>query len=213
MSSDPALDLATAYLRLNGYFLITEQDLHVREHDGYRSLTDIDIIAIRPPTAPGPEHHRHGERVEECLIVTDSDPLLDLDPTRFDVIIGEVKTGEAAVNPPLRTAGALHAALRRTGDLYATGLDDVVDQLLDEGDATTSTARVRLVAFAGYGHRSSETTVLLGDAARFIRSPPPWAPPSVPRHPLFGPRGCHVRPHREARLSHRRVAVSRRGRL
>lgn len=170
MSSDPALDLATAYLRLNGYFLITEQDLHVRERDGYRSLTDIDIIAIRPPTAPGPVHHRLGLRVEECLIVTDSDRLLDIDTTRFDVIIGEVKTGEAAVNPSLRTAGALHAALRRTGDIYTTDLDDVVDQLLDEGDATTSTARVRLVAFAGYGRSSSETTVLLGDAARFIRS-------------------------------------------
>jgi hypothetical protein len=170
VSSDPALDLSTAYLRLNGYFLITEQDLHVREHDGYRSLTDIDIIAIRPPTAPGPAHHRHGELVEECLIVTESDPLLDIDPTRFDVIIGEVKTGGAALNPSLRTAGALHAALRRTGDLYATDLDDVVDQLLVAGDATTSTARVRLVAFAGHGHRSNETTVLLGDASRFIRS-------------------------------------------
>ena len=170
MTSDPALDLATAYLRLNGYFLITEQDLHVREPDGYRSLTDIDIIAIRPPTAPGPAHHRHGQRVEECLIATDSDPLLDADTTRFDVIIGEVKTGWAALNPSLRTAGALHAALRRTGDLYTTDLDEVVDQLLAEGTATSATARIRLVAFAGHGHSSSETTVLLGDACRFIRS-------------------------------------------
>ena len=170
MSSDPALDLATAYLRLNGYFLLTEQDLHVRDHDGYRSLTDIDIIAIRSPTAPGPAHHRQGLHVEECLIVTDSDPLLNVDPTRFDVIIGEVKTGGAAVNPSLRTAGALHAALRRTGDLYATDLDVVVDQLLADGDATTSTARVRLVAFGGHGHRATEFTVLLGHAARFIRS-------------------------------------------
>jgi hypothetical protein len=170
MSSDPALDLATAYLRLNGYFLLTEQDLHVRDHDGYRSLTDIDIIAIRPPTAPGPAHHRHGQRVEECLIVTDSDPLLDVDTTRFDVIIGEVKTGGAALNPSLRTAGALHAALRRTGDLYATHLDDVADQLLADGDATTPGARVRLVAFAGHGRSTTEFTVLLGDAARFIRS-------------------------------------------
>jgi hypothetical protein len=74
------------------------------------------------------------------------------------------------VNPSLRTTGALHAALRRTGDLYQTDLDDIVDQLLAGGAATSSTARVRLVAFAGHGHRSSETTVLLGDAAQFIRS-------------------------------------------
>lgn len=49
MSSDPALALVVSYLQLNGYFLITEQDLHIRHPEGYRSLTDIDIIAVRAP--------------------------------------------------------------------------------------------------------------------------------------------------------------------
>jgi hypothetical protein len=165
-----AAGLSVAYLRLNGYFLITEQDLHVREPTGYRSLTDIDIIAIRPPAAPGPVHHRAGAHIEECLIVTDLDPALEADATRFDVIIGEVKTAEASLNPALRTPGALHAALRRTGDLYTAPLDEVVDQLALRGASITPTARTRLVAFARYGDIPRGTTIYLREAARFIRS-------------------------------------------
>lgn len=169
MSTDPALALAVAYLRLNGYFLLTEQELHIREPVGFRALTDIDIIALRPPTAPGSPHHRLGQGVEECLIVTDVDPALDLDTSRFDVIIGEVKTAEAELNPALLTPGALHATLRRTGDLYSILLDQVVDELITDGSATTPTARVRLVVFAGHGRVGRATTIHLGDAARFIR--------------------------------------------
>ena len=132
MSADPALALAVAYLRLNGYFLLTEQELHIREPVGFRTLTDIDIIALRPPTARGPAHHHLGQGVEECLIVTDRDPDLEIDTTRFDIIIGEVKTAE--------------------------------------GGATTPTARVRLVAFAGHGRIGRGTTVHLGDTARFIHN-------------------------------------------
>lgn len=99
MSADPALALTTAYLHLNGYFLLTEQELHIRKPAGYRTLTDIDIIALRLPTARGEPHHHLGQGVEECLIVTDIDPMLDIDTSRFDVIVGEVKTAEA---PDLR---------------------------------------------------------------------------------------------------------------
>lgn len=170
MSADPALALAVAYLRLNGYFVLTEQELHIRESAGFRTLTDIDIIAVHPPRASGPIHHHLGQQVEECLIVTDTDPGLDNDSSRFDVIIGEVKTAEAELNPALLTPGALHAALRRTGDLYSTPLDGVVDELIAGGSATTPTVRVRLVVFAGYGRVERATTIHLGDATRFIRS-------------------------------------------
>lgn len=170
MSADPALDLVVAYLRLNGYFLITEQELHIREPAGFRTLTDIDIIALRPPTASGPAHHELGQGVEECLIVTDVDPALEVDTGRFDVIVGEVKTGEAELNPALLTPGSLHATLRRTGDLYGIHLDQVVDDLIADGSSTTPTARVRLVVFAGHGHETRAKTIHLADTARFIRS-------------------------------------------
>ncbi|HEX6299313.1 MAG TPA: hypothetical protein VF148_02465 [Acidimicrobiia bacterium] len=169
MSADPALALTVAYLRLNGYFLLAEQELHIREPAGFRTLTDIDVIALRPPTAPGPPHHRLGQGVEECLIITDIDPTLDVDTSRFDVIVGEVKTAEAELNPALLTPGALHATLRRIGNLYGIPLDQVVDGLIADGSATTPTARVRLVVFAGYGHDARGFTIHLGEAARFIR--------------------------------------------
>lgn len=72
--------------------------------------------------------------------------------------------------PALRTPGALHAALRRTGDLYTAPLDQVVDQLALDGASITPTARSRLVAFAGHGDIPRGTTIHLSDAARFIRS-------------------------------------------
>lgn len=169
MSADPALDLAVAYLKLNGYFLITEQELHIREPAGFRTLTDIDIIALRPPSASGPAHHQLGQGVEECLIVTDVDPALDIDTGRFDVIIGEVKTAAAEINPALLTPGALHASLRRTGELYGTHFDQVVDELVSDGSSTTPTARARLVVFAGHGHVGRGATIHLGNMARFIR--------------------------------------------
>lgn len=169
MSADPALSLTIAYLRLNGYFLVTEQELHVKEPTGYRTLTDIDVIALRPPTAPGPRHHHLGQAVAECLVVTDVDEQLDVDPNRFDVIVGEVKTGQAEMNAALRTPGALHAALRRTGDIYDAPLDNVVDDLIGVGSATTETARARLAAFAGHGHVAHGATIHLDDMAGFIR--------------------------------------------
>ena len=35
---------------------------------GYRSLTDIDLIALRPPTAPGRAQLRLGPSVEETVV-------------------------------------------------------------------------------------------------------------------------------------------------
>jgi hypothetical protein len=62
-----------------------------------------------------------------------------------------VKTAEAELNPALLTPGALHATLRRIGDLFTKPLDQVVDDLIADGSATTPTARVRLGVFAGHG--------------------------------------------------------------
>lgn len=116
----------------------------MRAPTGYQSSTDIGIIGIRPPTAPGPAHHHTGAPAEECPIITDIDPAL--------------------LNP-----GALHALLRRTGNVYSAHLNEVVDQLLMDGRTTTPTARVRLVGFGSHGRIPRGITNHLGDAARFIR--------------------------------------------
>ena len=151
---DPAVALVSAYLRVNGYFLLTEFEVHRREASGLRTLTDVDLVALRPPTAAGPAHYRGSEEgAEECLVVTEVDPDLGVAEDRFDVLICEVKKGGAGFNPAIVTPAVLHAALRRVGDVVAAPIDDVVDGLLATGTIRTPGAQVRLVAFGS--HRAS----------------------------------------------------------
>jgi hypothetical protein len=134
--------------------------------NGYRALTDIDIIAVRPPNPPGPEHHHLGLSVR-CIIVTEIDSAMDVDATP-STSLAEVRS-LSRLQPCHWTPGALHAACD-AGDLYTEPHDEVVDRIIDQGVAITPTARVRLVVFAGHGRVGPGMTVHLGDAARFIRS-------------------------------------------
>jgi hypothetical protein len=161
MSLDPAVDLVTAYLRINGYFVLTEFEIHRRVGSEIRTLTDVDVIAVRHPTSPGPVHYRGGDGAEECAIMTTVDPDLDLGGDRVDVLIGEVKQGEALFNPAIQRPEVLHAAVRRVGDVFGEPLDGVVDQLVETGHADTETARVRLVVFAGHGRVEDRMTMHL----------------------------------------------------
>ncbi len=67
------------------------------------------------------------------------------------MIIGEVKRGEAGINPMLRDPRVLHAALRRVGYVFGTDLDGIVDGLIGEGRESTPRAEVRLIAFGSHG--------------------------------------------------------------
>ena len=124
----------------------------VREADG-------PLTGTLWPTRRGvPHRHRRKAGLRSASAVLTS-------PTITSNRVGSMSRSGSPLTP-----GALHAGLRRTGDLYGTPLDQAVDQLSVEGAALTPTARVRLVAFAGHGAISVGTTVNLGDAARFIRS-------------------------------------------
>lgn len=151
MSSDAALALVKAYLAINGYFVLTGLEVHTLQGDSYRTLTDIDVIALRHPAPPGPVHYGAGDGAVECLLVGDVDPALRVATDRCDVIIAEVKRGEAGLNPMLRDPRVLHAALRRIGYVFGTDLDGIVDGLIDTGRVSTPRAEVRLVAFGSHG--------------------------------------------------------------
>lgn len=159
MRPDAASDLVSAYLRVNGYFVLTDLEIHVTENSGLRAVTDVDIVGIRPPSLPGPVHYRGLEGAAECVLTGDVDPGLDVDTERCDVIIGEVKRSEAALNPGLRDPRVLHAVFRRIGDVFGAGTDDLIDELIDRGRVRTPAAHVRLVAFAGHGRVSGVLTV------------------------------------------------------
>jgi hypothetical protein len=147
MKVDAALNVTSAYLRVNGYFVLTELEFHQKANGGYQAITDVDILALRLPTDSGPAHYHKANGAVECLLAGHVDPALDVATDRIDVIIGEVKRGEIAVNDALRDPRVLHAALRRVGRLTPEPLSGLVDDLVGRGEASTPAARIRIVAF------------------------------------------------------------------
>lgn len=81
---DHSVALVQAYLRMNGYFAVTEYPvLKAVANGGYRSATDLDALAFRFPRAGRliPAHGR-GSRGDRLL------------PAPFDAAIGG-REGEA----------------------------------------------------------------------------------------------------------------------
>ena len=50
---DTAVGLVRAYLELAGYFVLAELPVRAVDPDGARDLTDLDVVAVRFPRAPG----------------------------------------------------------------------------------------------------------------------------------------------------------------
>lgn len=150
---DIAVDLVSAYLQLNGYFVKPEIPVLARVEDAarFRKTTDIDILAVRFPSAvhlvaPGERTHWAG------LVAVD--PALEAPEEEMDVVIGEVKEGQSRLNPPLRTREVLEAALWHSGGCMPADIDATVTSLLDTGEARAEhchggVQRIRLVAFGG----------------------------------------------------------------
>ena len=63
---DNVVALVQTYLHVNGYFTIAEYPIIGRgQHGGYRTVTDLDILAFRFPGATRVVPKLHG-RVEDC---------------------------------------------------------------------------------------------------------------------------------------------------
>lgn len=147
---DIGVDLIEAYLRLNGYFTITEFEvLRETTPDIYQTITDVDIIAVR---FPGPIYiaDSHGKGESPALLV--EDPVLELQPDTVDVMIAEVKQGEAVFNPGLTDHHTLHTVLQRVAWLYEDGVHDVARDLEKrlvcyQASPPDRKVRTRLVAF------------------------------------------------------------------
>ncbi|MEE9299341.1 MAG: hypothetical protein V3V29_09935 [Acidimicrobiia bacterium] len=147
---DIAVNLVESYLRLNGYLTLSEFEVQARREDGgFDTITDIDIMAIRFPgdVYAGDPH----DEADTRLLLLD-DPVLQLREGQIDIIIGEVKQGEAEFNPGIRRHKVLHSILRRVEWLFDMGIDRIVDDLGDRQVCEVparggGTVRVRLVAF------------------------------------------------------------------
>ena len=147
---DIAVNLVESYLRLNGYLTLSEFEVQARRPDGgFDTITDVDIMAIRFPgdLYAGDPH----DEADTRLLLLD-DPVLQLQEGQIDIIIGEVKQGEAEFNPGIRRHKVLHSILRRVEWLFDMGIDRIVDDLGERQVCEVparggGTVRVRLVAF------------------------------------------------------------------
>lgn len=147
---DIAVSLVESYLRLNGYLTLSEFEIQSRGTDGtFETVTDIDIMGIRfPGEVYAGDPHGGGE----ARLLLLADDALELADGQIDVILGEVKQGEAEFNPGIRRHDVLHQILRRVQWLFATGVNEVVDDLARRNLCIVparggGTIRVRLVAF------------------------------------------------------------------
>ncbi|MEX2422412.1 MAG: hypothetical protein WD990_00405 [Acidimicrobiia bacterium] len=161
---DVAVNLVESYLRLNGYLTLSELEVQARNADGtYDTLTDVDIVALR---FPGDTYVAEAPAADQARLLMIADAELDLSEERVDVIVGEVKQGEAVFNPSLSRPKVLQSVLRRMQWLYPEGIDGVVERL-SQGGISFDPARgggeirTRMVAF-GQSASSGPHTIALG---------------------------------------------------
>ena len=162
---DTAVELVEIYLRLNGYLTLSEWQIQTLSDSGrWQTLTDVDIFGLR---LPGDVYLAdvHDTQRRESMRMTGE--LLMLEEDTADVIIGEVKEGEAVFNPAVAHHETLHTALHRIGWLYGEGdLEKIIGDLGEHGVCYTparggGTVRTRLVAF-GQAPQLTINTVPIG---------------------------------------------------
>lgn len=145
---DHAVSLVQAYLQLNGYFTSAEYPIIASAgRNGFRTITDIDILAFRFPSGVPTLQAKH---TPQGLDVSELDEGLGVAPDTIDMIIGEVKEGKVGINSGIRDPAVLRAVVGRF-DESATDSDHVVKELLDRGVAKLPSGYVvRLVAFGAF---------------------------------------------------------------
>lgn len=161
---DAASGLVEVFLRVNGYLTLSEWQIQALNSLGkWDTITDVDIVGLR---FPGDVFlaDSHDAAVQSTLRVDGE--LLMLEPDTIDVIIGEVKEGEAIYNPSLTRHETLHTVLHRLEWLYPDGLGPIVDGLVGSGTVRSTTpgdgtVRTRLVAF-GQAPMATENVIPIG---------------------------------------------------
>jgi len=148
---DVATDLVEAFLRSNGYLTLSELPIQALNKRGdWETVTDVDILALR---FPGRVFMANPKSEEQAVYLEVPGIPLFLEEDTIDVIVGEVKQGEARFNPSIAKHETLHTALHRLAWIYSEGdLDQVVEDLSEKGVCYTparggGAVRTRLVAF------------------------------------------------------------------
>lgn len=172
VAMDTAVALVEAYLRINGYFTVTEYPvLEVSRADDAHMISDLDVLAFRFPAAGHDLRvRRHGALRGDSH--SRIDPALGASPTHADMIVGEVKRGQARFNPATRNAEVLAAGLLRFGCCPTEDALPLARRLLAHGVAESVHGhRVRMVAFGQPGEALAQAwhTVALTDIVGFLQ--------------------------------------------
>ncbi len=148
---DNAVALVQAYLRLNGYFTVTEFPvIEAVRHGGHRTATDIDVLAFRFPRAGRLVPRARGSGARDKVIAA-PDPALGVPPDTPDMLIGEVKENRAELNAAATDPAVLRAVLVRFGCCHPDHAGSSVQSLVRNGKVETSPGHVaRLVAFGSH---------------------------------------------------------------
>ena len=158
---DTAVALVQTYLRLNGYFTVAEFPiLSAVGHgpgSGLRSATDIDILAVR---FPGARHQlARGARDAGDGTLGGVDAALRAPSETPDMLIGEVKEGEATLNAAATDPAVLRAVLARFGCCRPEHAAESAARLVREGSVHLRNGhQVRLAAFGSRGPRDRAAT-------------------------------------------------------
>lgn len=170
---DNAVAIVQAYLRLNGYFTVTEFPIvEAMREGGHRTATDIDVLAFRFPGA-GRLIPRAGGNPSRDRLIGSPDPTLGMARHEADMLIGEVKEGRAELNRGAREPAVLRAVLTRFGCCGPEAAEDLVQALIRKGKGRTHQGhQIRLVAFGTSveGPTSGYHPVKLADVINFTSS-------------------------------------------
>jgi hypothetical protein len=165
---DTAVALVKTYLQANGFFTVTEYPILESVGLTTRTVTDIDILALRFPGAGGV-----GSDLPTGGLRIEPDDALEVSDAQIELIIGEVKEGAAELNKAARDPAVVAAALRRFGAMARDVEDDIVKELLDDGEAFHPAGiRVRQMVFATKPptrHHYSYVWMNIGDIAEWLQ--------------------------------------------
>lgn len=169
---DGSVALVQAYLRINGYFTVTEYPIIASRGEGqYRTATDLDVLAFRFPNAGRLLPGKRPGRDESPFSVDDA---LGTSTDHADMLIGEVKEGRAELNEAVSDPAVLRAVLAGFGCCSREDAPRIAEALIRDGSVVLPSGhRIRTAIFAsivsGVGH-PRQFVISLGHVVQFLRA-------------------------------------------
>ncbi|MEX0601183.1 MAG: hypothetical protein WD423_06990 [Rhodothermales bacterium] len=168
---DNAVALVRTYLHVNGYFTVCEYPVLEAARRSYRTVTDLDVLAVRFPGAG----RFVGGSIDARRDVDsrfEPDAVLGVAGSAPDMLIGEIKEGRPRLNEAATDVLTLQAAMVRFGCCSADEAASLADDVVRQGSTRSPHGhRIRLVIFASTGDatmRDGIRVVPLGHVVHFL---------------------------------------------